>query len=160
MNDKSFFRHLGQKTVKGQATRANRRRLFLEPLETRWLLAGDCDIDLDGSLLTIDCDGDDNHIYVEGTGTPGEVEIVAEDGESLNGPTTATGVTDIEIEMNDGDDIVGVFEIDISGDLEVDGGEDSNYNIVANSEILGDVTIENDDTDHASPIPSPGIRGS
>ena len=128
------------------------RRMRVEPLESRRMLAGVCELDFDDGVLEIECDDADNDITITGTGATGGVMITGIPGTTFNpaAPTMFTGVEDIDIEMDDGDDVVLVDDIDITGDLTIDGGDDSNTNIVQDSTIGDDVEIENGDTDHST----------
>ncbi|MEX2142538.1 MAG: hypothetical protein WD894_25010 [Pirellulales bacterium] len=108
----------------------NRRRLKLEQLESRQMLAGDVTVSVVGGDLFITGDNQFNVITLTATGTAGEF-VVSGSGTTINGggvPVTATGVTgDVTIQLGDDYDSL-TFDtnpaaINFAGDLSVDLGQ-------------------------------------
>jgi hypothetical protein len=107
----------------------NRRRLNLEQLEARQMLAGDVTVSVVGGDLSIVGDSADNFLGITATGTAGEY-VVAGTNTTVNGggaPVTVSGVTgDVTIQLHDGFDGL-EFDSDpvafqFAGDLTIDMG--------------------------------------
>jgi hypothetical protein len=132
----------------------NRRRLRLEQLEPRQLLAGDVTVSVVGGTLFINGDSGDNSISISATANADEFTISSNDGgdTTINGgagPVTLGGATGgIDISLSDGNDWLEFNTtnrpIQISGDLDIALGDSS---LLGNSiEVVGGngITIAGD----------------
>jgi hypothetical protein len=85
----------------------NRRRLKLEQLESRQMLAGDVTVNVVGGDLSIVGDSENNFLVLTATGNAGEY-VVTGTNTTVNGgavPVTVSGVTgDVTIQLHDGSD--------------------------------------------------------
>jgi hypothetical protein len=83
-----------------------RRRLRIESLENRYLMAGNLTSSLDGGVLTLTGDALDNLSFVNGTGVPGQVIVqpVATTIDGQAAPKTFNGVESVVINSLDGND--------------------------------------------------------
>jgi hypothetical protein len=86
------------------------RRLRLENLEPRQMLAGDVTVAVVGGLLSINGDTDNNAIVISSTGNPGEFTVSSEDGTTTinggTGPLTVSGAVRANIDLYNGADLV------------------------------------------------------
>lgn len=102
------------------------RRLTMEQLSQRDLLAGDCAAAVTEGELKIECDDQDNELFVQGAGD--SITVIGTSGTTINGatlPGTFSDVDELKIELGAGDDNLGVVfasfdEVKIEGD----GGND------------------------------------
>ena len=108
--------------------RIRRKRLGVEALESRRLLAGNVTADVVNGDLLIGGDQQSNLIELrpsqDGIAAIEVVGLAGEDGEvtTINGEAsfTATGVTgDVVAAMRRGDDLIYVHDVDLPGDLNV-----------------------------------------
>ena len=134
----------------------NKRRLSLECLEDRQLLAGNVTailrVDGLGSNLYIDGDSNANRITVESIGA-GKVQVrgfsdAAGLPTSVNGGANAlrifSGVANgIFIHMNGGNDLVRVTNLGIGGDLLVDLGVGNDEAVLGRDQVGGDARFAN-----------------
>ncbi|MCA9246655.1 MAG: hypothetical protein KDA42_06050 [Planctomycetales bacterium] len=114
------------------------RRVGLERLEGRELLAGDCTAAVTPpGRLTITCDGADNELTLTESG--GVFTLTGAAGTKVNSQSTPqnfSGVTDdVVIDLRNGDDVLLVDGVDVGGDLRIDGGRDANRIEVRDSTI-------------------------
>jgi hypothetical protein len=104
----------------------------VERLESRMLLAAS----INGKNLVIDGTDGDDLIVIQGTGTPGEVEVSFDDGATFSAPFS--GFKNIKVNLKGGDDYlfinsgVGV-EVAITGNLTIKGGDGDDQTALAGS---------------------------
>lgn len=88
-----------------------------ESLETRSLLAGNVTTNFNGTLLTITGDAAANNIQVSQLAS-GDWQVKGI-GTNVNGPTTFTGVSEIDIDLAAGNDVLKVQNGTLTGPLKV-----------------------------------------
>lgn len=105
------------------------RRLTLESLENREMLAGNVTVAVRGGLVTITGDDNANQValYQQGDGT---FSLSGNDGEVFTGPTTNLVVRNLTVNLNGGDDI---FTVSSQPDPQV-------FDVIP-AEILGTINI-------------------
>ena len=128
--------------------RLRARKLRVESLERRRLLAGDVAVEVVDGDLVVTGDDLDNEITIEQTGS-GEYEVTGLDGTTVNGETdfVAEGVDDdFRISMGGGGDSVSVIgETTVPDDLEIEtGAGDDDVEIRDAVHVGDDVEIETD----------------
>jgi hypothetical protein len=89
----------------GQKNPVRNRRLFLENLESREVLAGNVAVTLSNGTLRVVGDNQANVISIVQQPN-GRFNVIAEDGETITGPTTNLLVRNIRAEMRGGDDVL------------------------------------------------------
>jgi hypothetical protein len=102
------------------------RRLKLESLESRKLMAGDVAVAVEGSLMTIDGDNLDNQVVVS-QALNGNVSVIGQNGTLINGLPSVTfrnpQLNAMEVRMGDGNDVVTVRGLQLTNDMFVELGE-------------------------------------
>ncbi len=126
------------------------RRLRLESLENRTLLAGDVAVALDGGgNLNITGDVEDNSIVITDSFVPGQVAVwgVATRTNGTLFPSFVNGVTgDIVANMHGGNDRVVVTGMDLPGSLMVNAQQATDTVVVANTNLIaGSLDIDTAD---------------
>lgn len=99
---------------KHRTTRSRPRRLFLEGLETRAMLAGNVTASVSGGTLFVTGDNADNEVVIQQTGTD-QFTVVGVSGSAttVNGKAegivfTGNGVRNFEIDLRGGNDTLGI----------------------------------------------------
>ncbi len=128
-------------------TYSNNKKLRMESLEQKNLLAGDVAVSVLGGDLFLEGDAADNNVELVGTATPGEFLLngagTTFDGSA--GPLTVTGVTgNVSVDFSDGGSNrvqlgEAVDTLNLSGDVSILGGAGSETLNITNSVISGDV---------------------
>jgi hypothetical protein len=153
-----MFRPSKRSRKRQASQRKKTRRLFLESLENRRVLAGVVDVDTttDGDLSLVG-DVSNNHIEVHGTAVPGQFVITGKSGTLLRLDSglqtfpslTINGITDdIFADLDHGQD---TFELGTDTDETVVGrdvsitNEDDDTNIVKNVDIGGSLSTSRTD---------------
>ncbi len=137
----------------------NRRRLNLEQLESRQMLAGDVTVSVVGGVLYLNGDNDGNAISISATANPDEFTISSADGSTtINGgaaPVTIGGATGgADITLTNGDDRL-EFDttnrpIHFSGELTISLGDSTaigqSLSVAGNNgiTIAGDLVVRSD----------------
>ncbi|WP_425618385.1 hypothetical protein NA78x_002090 [Anatilimnocola sp. NA78] len=111
------------------------RRLFLESLERREVLAGNITVTLAQGLLTVVGDSDANQIGIYQQAN-GRFNVVALDGEEITGPTEDLIVRNIAVGMWAGDDFVQISAQPEEGEM-----------LPVAAEVLGSVKVRGGDGD-------------
>lgn len=122
-----------------------RRRLGIESLERRLLMAGDVTAALKGGWLVVTGDAEANQVLIQNP-SPGEYSVTGADGTTVSG-SPVTGVTKgVKVNLKDGDDTVaivgtggGTFEA--TGDVKVSTGKGNDRILVAGLQADGKVTL-------------------
>ena len=120
------------------------RRLALEPLERRWMMAGDVTAAVVNGNLQIHSDDLADKITVTQL-SPGEFTVTGVGGTTINGGTTpfdATGVTNnVAIKMGNGDDSVLVQNASCQGSLSIKAGNGNDTVDLFDSQVTKSVSI-------------------
>lgn len=126
------------------------------PCESRQLLAGTVNVTFSGGTLTITAVDDlspagvlgglnDQELLLQG-GVAGTVQILALDGETINGGTVFSNVVNLKLDMKQGEDFVDLSGVRITGALTYLGGEgDSALNFTSGVQEFGSITVTNGD---------------
>lgn len=141
-------KHSTSRSNSKQSKRTRPRRIAIEPLESRRLLAGDVTAEVvDGNLL-LRGDRLSNQVElraaIDGSDAIEVIGLPSEDGDltTINGAPsfTFTGVTgDIAANMRGGDDVVYIHDLDILGDLNVRTGRGNDRVLVGGLPRGGDM---------------------
>lgn len=120
---------------KTQRVKPANRRLFLESLERREVLAGNITVTLSQGLLTVVGDDNSNQIGIYQQAN-GRFNVVALDGEEITGPTEDLIVRNIAVGMWAGDDFVQISAQPEEGEM-----------LPTAAEVLGSVKVRGGDGD-------------
>lgn len=128
--------------------RANKsRKIGLESLEQRQLMAGDVIAVLEGSLLTVEGDNLDNQIVMTRTAV-GDLVITGQTGTLVNGlPSVrfpAAQLNAVEVRMGDGNDTVTLRGLQVANDVNVNlgaGNDRLTSQAAAASTINGNMSV-------------------
>ncbi len=121
------------------------RKLRIEGLERRYLLAGDVTVKVYGGTLVLTGDNKDNFVIVSGTGTPGQLVVAGEpdlNAVSTNlrynntnqSSVTVNGITNIVVDLKDGDNGFGLTNATLRSTVDIRTG--CGMDLIA----IGDVT--------------------
>lgn len=122
-----------------------RRRLGIESLERRLLMAGDVTAALKGGWLVVTGDAEANQVLIENTAS-GEYSVTGADGTTVSG-SPVTGVTKgVKVNLKDGDDVVAIVgsgggTFHATGDVKVTTGKGNDRILVAGLQADGKVTL-------------------
>lgn len=95
-----------------------KRRLFIEGLERRELLAGNVLVEVTSGLLKVTGDAADNHVAIFQQ-TDGRFTVTGLDGEVISGPTSNIIARNISVNLGAGDDsvVIAAEPVDVEADL-------------------------------------------
>lgn len=144
-----------KKSIKGPSTKAvspirqKRRTSRLEPLESRWMRAGNVLAAVVQGNLVITEDpatpATDNQIQIDQIGVPfGTFNITGGGTTTVNGGAAATlpgVVKDINVDLDGGDDLVTVTTAVIGGNLKIEMGVGDNTVLITNTEVRRNLTV-------------------
>jgi hypothetical protein len=115
------------------------RKINLESLEQRKLMAGDVAAAFDGTLLTVEGDNFDNQIAITRT-VVGDVVITGQNGTLVNGLPSVryprAQLNAMEVRMEGGNDTVALRSLQVANDLFVDMGA-GNDRLTAPASTIG-----------------------
>lgn len=122
-----------------------RRRLGIESLERRLLMAGDVTAALKGGWLVVTGDAEANQVLIQNP-SPGEYSVTGADGTTVTG-SPVTGVTKgIKVNLKDGDNTVAIVgsggeTFHATGDVKITTGKGNDRILVAGLQADGKVTL-------------------
>jgi hypothetical protein len=121
------------------------RKIGVESLERRQLMAGDVFAALEGSLLTVQGDSLDNQITMTRT-TTGDIVIAGQNGTLVNGLPSVrfprVQLNALEVRMEDGSDTVALRGLQVANDLFVELGTGNDRLIATRVQAAEDAVIE------------------
>lgn len=127
------------------------KRLFLESLESRQLLAGDVTVTLVGTTLTLEGDVSGNIVEISPGTNIGEYKIQGLDNTTINGPCSIVDPVDrIVVALKGGSDSFTLKSTDASnkiyvgGNVEITNSDGLNVNKLVNAEIAGELIVQKD----------------
>jgi hypothetical protein len=130
------------------------RKLRIEGLERRYLLAGDVTVKVAGGNLLLTGDNKDNFVIVSGTGTAGQFVVTGEsDGNGIatnirynntnNGDVIVNGITAIIVDLKDGNNGFGLTNASLSGSVNIATGSGNDTVAIGDTGVLTSVTVLN-----------------
>jgi len=122
-----------------------RRRLGIETLERRLLMAGNVTAQLKGGWLVVTGDDLGNQISIQNP-SPGEYSVTGSDGTTVTGSPVAGVTKRIKVDLKKGDDTVavvgsGTAKFQVSGDVSIKTGADDDRIVIASLQAAGKVTL-------------------